>query len=85
MQPSAAVLCTINMNDNVFFAAELAAEAAAERTVDSLYARAGEQRGAAAGIAVAVIAITGVTAAAIWKSPLGRKVRNRIANAIKAE
>lgn len=73
------------MNDDTFFAAEYAAQAAAENTVDALYRRAGEQRGTATGCAVAAVAVGVAIVAYAWKSPLGRKARNKIANAIKAE
>ena len=72
-------------SEDVFFATEAAAQAAAESTVQELYRRAGEQRSVAAGIASTVVIATGVAAIAAWKSPMGRKVRDKIANAIKAE
>jgi hypothetical protein len=71
--------------DDIFFATEAAAQAAAENTVQELYRRAGEQRSIAVGIATAVVTGAGIAAIAAWKSPVGRKVRNKIANAIKAE
>lgn len=85
MQPSAAVLRLQTMNDNVFFAAEMAAEAAAERTVDSLYARADQARATQAAVATAVVIAAGVAIGAAWRSPLGRKVRNKIVEAIKTD
>jgi hypothetical protein len=72
-------------SEDIFFATEAAAQAAAENTVQELYRRAGEQRSVAVGIASVVVTGTAVAAIAAWKSPMGRKVRNKIANAIKAE
>ena len=68
--------------DSAFFAAEYAAQAAAENTVEELYRRAGANQ---KGLATAVVVATGIAVVAAWKSPLGRKVRNKIAEAIKAE
>ena len=62
------------------------AEAAAEATVDNLYRRA-ENPGIstegpnAAGV-TAVTAVVSVLAVGLWVSPLGRKVRKRVAEAI---
>lgn len=78
-------LHTLYPTDDIFFATEAAAQAAAENTVQELYRRAGEQRTIAVGIATAVVTGAGIAAIAAWKSPVGRKVRNKIANAIKAE
>jgi hypothetical protein len=85
MQPLAAVLRTTTVNDDTFFAAEYAAQAAAERTVDNLYARADQARNVQAAVATAVVVAAGVAISAAWRSQLGRKVRNKIATAIKAE
>lgn len=84
MQPSAAVLRLQTMNefDTAFFAAEAAAQAAAENTVDRLYARAGQERNAQAAIATAVVIGVGLAATAAWKSPLGVKIRSKVAKAI---
>jgi hypothetical protein len=68
-----------------FFTAEETAQAAAEALVDTLYRRAGEQRAAAAGVAVAAIATGVAVTAYAWKSQWGRKLRNKVAAAIKAE
>lgn len=74
-----------NINDTAFFAAEMAAEAAAQNTVDELYRRASAQ--ATGSRAVALVAAVSIAAAATaaWRSPLGRKARNKIAAAIKAD
>ena len=67
--------------DSAFFAAEMAAEA----TVDELYKRAAQERNASVAIATVALAATSVAVVAAWRSELGRKVRNKIAEAIKAE
>ena len=72
-------------SEDIFFATEAAAQAAAESTVKELFRKAGEKRGLVVTIATVVVAGAGVAAVAAWKSPVGRKARNKIANAIKAE
>ena len=72
-------------SEDIFFATEAAAQAAAESTVKELFRKAGEKRGLVVTIATAVVAGAGIAAVAAWKSPVGRKARNKIANAIKAE
>jgi len=60
------------------------AEAAAEATVDNLYRRAenpGITEGNAAGV-TAVVSVLAVLSVGLWVSPLGRKVRKRVAEAI---
>jgi hypothetical protein len=69
MQPLAAVLRTTTVNDDTFFAAEYVAQA----------------RNVQAAVATAVVIAAGVAISAAWRSQLGRKVRNKIATAIKAE
>lgn len=71
--------------DDIFFATEAAAQAAAEATAEKLAFWQAEKQSAAAAVAAIAIASAGVAAIAAWKSPLGRKVRNKIVNAIKAE
>jgi len=88
MQPSAAASSgdrhrtahTVMNNDlDVAF---FAAEAAAESTVDRLYKRAAEDKSPLVGLATVAIAATGLAAVAAWKSPLGVKVRAKVAKAI---
>lgn len=72
-------------SEDIFFATEAAAQAAAESTVKELFRKAGEKHGSVVTIATAVVAVAGIAAVAAWKSPVGRKARNKIANAIKSE
>lgn len=70
------------MQDDVFFAAEMAAESAAQRTVDSLYNRAAASSSNSAAGVTAVVAVVSIAAIGLWVSPLGVKARKKIAAAI---
>jgi len=63
--------------DDIFFAAESAAEA----TVDRLYQRAEAAGPNAAGV-TAVVSVVSVLAIGLWVSPLGKRVRKKVAEAI---
>lgn len=75
MQPSAAVLCLQTMNDTQFHDHFHTVEV--EMPL--------EQRSLSAAIAGPVLVAVGLAAVAAWRSPLGRKARNKIAAAIKAD
>ena len=70
------------VNNDTFFAAEYAAQAAAESTIDELYRRAAQERNASVAIATVAFAAASVAAVAAWKSPFGVKIRKKVAIAI---